>query len=113
MRVAYIDDEVDLCEIFKELFTTPEVTIDVFSDYQEAIVEGNKKPYDIVFVDLRLPGITGDEIALRLPKQSKIYLVTGDHSPETHFQFKGVLPKPFDYEAIADILAKLAKEKSS
>jgi DNA-binding response OmpR family regulator len=104
LKVAYIDDEQDLCDIFKEMFATPQVDVDVYSDSSAGIAACQKKTYDILFLDYRLPGTTGDEVAKRIPAGPRIYLMTGENNPVTSYPFVAILPKPFDYPAIEAII---------
>lgn len=68
---------------------------------------------DIVFLDYRMPGLTGLEIADRLPAEIPKYLITGEvHLPE-HPAIHGVFQKPYDPSAIQEIFDKFLRARNS
>lgn len=104
LKVLYLDDETDLCEIFSDEFSSSEIQVKTFTIPSLMIKEVEKSPPDVLFLDYRLPGTTGDQIALTLPANIPKYLITGDVAPETLYKFLGVLKKPLDMGAIRKIL---------
>ncbi len=118
LRVWYIDDEADLCEMFSDIFTNKNIHINTytnFDDVKKALTETdpNHMPH-VCFIDYRLKRITGDRIAAELPTSIPKYLVTGDLQVPPSDLFVAVLPKPYDSETIQYIidtlLEKLSKE---
>ena len=104
LRIVYLDDEVALCEIFRDIFASNEIETLVFTDPEEAYVEINRQAPDLVFLDLRLGKTTGQEFAKRLdPKIPKV-LVTADLSFKQDGQFIRVLHKPYDLEELQKYL---------
>ena len=51
LNIVYLDDEVELCSIFAEIFNTSDVCITTFSDHELAIKHIEKQTPDLVFVD--------------------------------------------------------------
>lgn len=100
LKVYYLDDEVDLCDNFMDSFSSDTISIQTFSDPTKLIEATKKSPPDMFFLDYRLPSITGDQVALMLPPQIPKFLVTGDITVETNYQFKQIFPKPYKEEAI-------------
>ena len=107
IRVLYLDDELALCEIFKDLFTEAGVEVFVFTDPAEAIQYAQAHPIDVAFLDYRVPGMLGDEVAKHLPKPMPKYLITGELEPMPRFEFQGVLGKPIEAQKITDIINAL------
>jgi DNA-binding NtrC family response regulator len=105
VRVHYLDDEPELCEIFVGLFSSASCKIATFTDPYVAIEETNKNKPDIIFLDYRLPGTNGEEVAYKLPKGIPIYLMTGDLFVNTAFQFSGYFKKPFEIDEIKRVIA--------
>jgi DNA-binding NtrC family response regulator len=116
--VWYIDDEIDLCEMFTDIFTNNNIHINTYTNYddvKEALAEiDSKNMPHVCFIDYRLKGVTGDQIAAELPQSTPKYLVTGDLQVPPSPLFIAVLPKPYDSETIQYImdtlLEKLSKE---
>ncbi len=109
LKVFYLDDEPDLAEIFLDYFSAPGVEIFTYTDPQKALAEFAVVKPDLVFLDFRLPGTTGDEIAQKLPLDVPKYLVTGDLSVDTKYQFKGVLNKPVNVMNVQSIIDSFKK----
>ena len=109
----YIDDEVELCELFVERFSALEVTITSFTDPKEAIESANEIKPDLIFIDLSMPALNGDQVALQLdPKIPKI-LVTGDCRTPTKYNFYRVMAKPFKSPEVQSILRDIINSKKA
>lgn len=107
IHVLYLDDEVALCEIFEDLFQEPGVVVKSFQDGRSAIEYAKNNPVDVAFLDYRVPGMLGDEVALKLPPQIPKYLITGELEPTPRYEFAGVLSKPIEAGRVSDILNRL------
>lgn len=108
LNVYYLDDELGLCENFEDWFSSADVNVKTFTDAQNAIDAIRAHPPDILFIDYRLVGTTGDVVAQSLNANFPIYLVTGDISAKTTFEFKKVILKPYSEKEIFGILEALA-----
>jgi DNA-binding NtrC family response regulator len=104
LNVVYVDDEGELCEIFADFFTSKDVGVTAFTDAKQAIDHINKNNVDLVFLDFRLPGIRGDELAKEIPDHIPRYLLTGELDVKTIVPFKEILRKPYDIEKIVTII---------
>jgi DNA-binding NtrC family response regulator len=111
LKIIYLDDEPDLCEIFYEEFSSKDVDIVTFTDIDEAIVAAKSRAPDVIFIDYRLPGKTGDEVARAMPEEVPKCLITGESSVDTQYKFKGVFVKPFDRDAIRRVFAEVLERK--
>jgi DNA-binding NtrC family response regulator len=104
LEVVYIDDELDLCDLFSEAFTSPKVNIATFIDPNVALASIATKAPDVIFIDFRLPNITGDKIALKIdPKIVKV-LITGDLQVKVEGIFDRIFYKPVDFEQLEQYL---------
>ena len=104
LKVLFLDDEVELCEIFRDFFTSAEVDVDTFSVPQQAIEATLKKKYDLIFLDYRLPGITGDVVAQKMPPDVPKYMITGELGANPTYAFKHIFQKPFEPELIRKVI---------
>jgi len=108
IKIYYLDDEKDLCEIFEELVASPPlIFVKTYSDpllFLEAVIK--EKP-DIVFTDYRMPKMNGEEVAKRLDPSIAKYLVTGEIDYLSNDLFKKVFKKPIDYDEISAEVLKL------
>jgi len=107
LKVYYIDDEPELLEIFSETFGRPEIEIKTFLDPDIALEVIAKSPPDILFIDFRLPKISGDVLASIIdPKIPKV-LLSGEISIKYSSNFLAIFEKPFQTEKIEAFLEKL------
>lgn len=104
ITVFYIDDEISLCEIFFKLFNRDGVTVKFFSDHKIAIDEIASSIPDLLFIDYRLNGITGEEVALKLNTSIPKVLITGELDLPCPPNFLKVLPKPTKPTDIQEII---------
>jgi hypothetical protein len=72
----------------------------------------NETNPDVVFIDYRLSGITGDQVANMLPVAIPKYLITGEINLASKYEFEGVFSKPMDQVGIGLILENLKKIKT-
>jgi response regulator RpfG family c-di-GMP phosphodiesterase len=113
LKVVYLDDEKDLCEIFELLFATPEIEITTFTTPEEAIKYINSNPVDIAFLDYRIPNTTGDHVALKLKPNLMKVILSGDLTIKTDFQFDHAFQKPFEIPIIRNFLNDLATNQAA
>jgi DNA-binding response OmpR family regulator len=63
VRLLVVDDERDLTDALAEGFRSDGYAVDVAYDGDDALVKASVYPYDLVCLDLGLPGVDGREIA--------------------------------------------------
>lgn len=113
VKIFFLDDEPDLCEIFVDQFSSQVIQVSAFTDPKVAIAEAFKCPPDLFFIDYRLPNTTGDLVAKNLPPHIPKYLVTGDTFASAPKGFEAVLAKPIDMAKIWNIIKDLQMKKKS
>lgn len=107
LKVVYVDDEPDLCELFKEYFEGDPLEIKTFSDPMKAVAYINKNDLDAAIFDFRMPVVNGEQAAQLVTKKVPIALVTGDLSVEPNPLFIRIFKKPLDFEQIRQFLLTL------
>lgn len=105
LNIYYVDDEQDLCDIFEEMNQSDLLTIKTFVDPLAAVAGALKEPPDLVFMDYRLPGMTGDKVAVAMKLNVPIYLISGDLNIKTNFKFTRIIGKPVDNSEIQKIIS--------
>ncbi len=65
-RIAVIDDEAALGENIQRMLRQPGVSVAAFSDPIEGLAETVANPPDLVLLDVRMPGMSGEEVFTRL-----------------------------------------------
>ena len=110
IKVYYVDDEPDLCGLFDELFANSEVLVCTFSDPKEALEKILSTPPDILFTDYRMPGMSGIELAQKIPADIKKYLVTGENNITMDIIFEAILNKPLNVQVVRKIIMDAKKD---
>ena len=104
LKIYYLDDEIDLLEVFVDTFSTPDILVRTFSDPNEfKSVVSTDRP-DLVFLDYRLPNITGPEIAAGLDPAIPKVLITGDMSVKHGDVFIEKFEKPMKQSAVQALI---------
>lgn len=107
LRVIYVDDEPDMCQMFVDNFSTPEIQIQTYVDSQIALEAIHQNPPDLVILDYRLRDTTGDLLAKEIKVKLPIALLTGDLEVETDFEFSRCFRKqPFPWDEIQGFLVQ-------
>ncbi|WP_150461052.1 LytR/AlgR family response regulator transcription factor [Nesterenkonia ebinurensis] len=111
-RALIVDDEAPAREELRYLLeeAAPATKVQVVGEAtngEEALVLLHSLDYDLVFLDIRMPGLTGLQVAEQLrelPRQPKVIFTTAypDHAVEAFdLAAADYLVKPFDAERLA------------
>lgn len=111
LKVLHLDDEIDICEIFTDLFSSDTVQIKSVTNVDEALREVKENPPDVIFLDYRLPGITGEEVARKMNTQIPTCLISGDMTLKTTYPFAAKFKKPWRTEDIQAFLDTFPSSK--
>ena len=65
-RILVIDDEAALGENIQRMLRAPGTTVSVFVDPAKGLAECLANPPDLVLLDVRMPGMSGEEVFARL-----------------------------------------------
>lgn len=65
-RILVIDDEPALGENIQRMLRIPHTTVSTFTDPLKGLAEALTYPPDLVLLDMRMPGISGEEVFARL-----------------------------------------------
>ncbi len=104
MKVLIVDDEQLVRRSLSRAFKLKSFEIDEAVDGKEGLEKWKSKKYDLVVLDVLMPGLSGPEVVSeRGPQEdSKVILISaysGEHSISNENQQPGIdlfIPKPFD-----------------
>ncbi len=113
LKIYYLDDETDLLELFVDSFSAPDRIITTFSVPEIAMNKILQDPPDILFIDFRLPGTTGDVIASKLDANIPKVLITGELELQPKSTFADIVRKPFSAADVEAIIEKLSKSRKA
>ena len=87
------------------------VDIKTFKEGNEALIYVNKYPVDLIFTDITMPGMTGDQLAIKIrEKNDKIPIIgiSGLEPNERYMKiFDVVLTKPINSECLNDLIQRI------
>ena len=114
LRVLVVDDEPSIRELLFKALALAEYEVDVSADGPSALERMRLTPYDLLIVDLRMPGMDGLSVvreARRLQADLRVLVITGYSSESSaidalNLGVVGYLTKPF---RIPHVLAAAAK----
>jgi len=109
-RVLVVDDDPVVGQSFKRVLSGKGYAVITAADGYEALAKLQSENYDLVFTDLRMPGMTGLEVAQRIKANqpwTPVVIVTGygSRTSEERARAAGVtdfLHKPLSPENIED-----------
>ena len=102
-RILVVDDEVTVCKSIRQVLVRDDCDVDMALSGEEALGKEAGEPYDVIIVDLMMPGLNGMEL-LKLLKarnpEARIIMVTGYPTIRNTLQAMQLgamdfLPKPF------------------
>jgi DNA-binding NtrC family response regulator len=111
LKVVYIDDEPDLCQMFVDNFANAGVEITTFLDANQALRQVPDIRPNLIIIDYRLPTTTGDALAAQLPPEIPKALISGDLAVHPRYPFTRLFTKPFDFAEMDAFLAGFASGK--
>jgi len=108
--ILIIDDEVEIRESLQTLLEFEGYEVDVAENGEEGIAKLGDRSFDLVLLDLALPGRSGIEILpdiRSLDPQISIIMITAYGDPETKRKAieggaEGLLTKPIDFTLLRE-----------
>jgi len=113
MNVLVVDDEKDICSMFAKWLEQERFTVECVLSGNKALGLLEKTYFDIVFLDIVMPGVSAVEVLERIKKispKTKIVAISGqliDCNLRESVQKRGavdILQKPFKIEDIMKYL---------
>jgi len=115
--ILVVDDEEVIRELLCEMLKLSGHKVKIVSDGGAAIDLCQKESYDIIFVDIMMPGINGVDTVRQIQQindNTKIAFITGlnmGSKPKSKFDVSGheVIKKPFKLSEINEVVEKLMR----
>ena len=61
-RILVVDDEVTVCKSIRQVLVREDCEVDMALSGEEALRLDAERPYDVLIVDLMMPGLNGYEV---------------------------------------------------
>jgi two-component system phosphate regulon sensor histidine kinase PhoR len=112
--ILVVDDEVTVCKSIRKALTCDTYDIDIAVSGEEALQMEEKKSYDVLIVDLMMPGVNGLDLLKSLKTRrpsAQVIMVTGYPTMKNTLQAMQIgafdfLPKPFLPADIRNVVAR-------
>lgn len=112
-RIIYLDDESDLLQVFADTFSAPDIEIEIYTDPKQAIAAVEAKAPDLLVLDYRLPGTTGDIIAQNVDAGIPKALITGDLEVKPVANFTKIFKKPYEADEMQEFIDSYRHQKAA
>jgi len=107
LKIVFIDDEKDLCELYKDYFEADDLEIHTFTSPEEGISFIEKNQVDACFIDYRMPVMSGLECRAKISSDIPCILLTGELDILEQEGFYQVAHKPLNDEVFEKIIEKI------
>lgn len=113
VHILVVDDSDDLREILEFILQSKGADVDTACDGAEAIDKSKSVSYDLILMDMRMPGMDGLQTAKKIRdvrQDSKIIVLTGDVDTKEFLKsntpFNDYIVKPIDPLALSMSILK-------
>jgi len=99
-RILVIDDDLAIRKSFALAFEDADCQVDMAESGEEGIDKTSNTEYDLIFLDLKMPGINGVETLIRLRDDGHkmpVYIITAFHE-EFMDQLRVAAGEGYDFE---------------
>ena len=118
-EVLVVDDDPRVREVLEEVISAQGYRVVAVGTGEEALEEVEKRHYDLIFLDLVLPGISGAEVLAAIKEKDKravVAIVTGYGDDPIAMEAMAMGPlllirKPFKPEDIREVLNVVIRAK--
>jgi DNA-binding NtrC family response regulator len=120
-RILIVDDEPGICHVLGSLLISERYRVETATSAREAFGKLELSPFDLVIVDLYMPGVNGLELAeaIRfLDPETPIILMTAYGTPAfeamaSHPAITSYVHKPFDLDVMLGLIRKTTMHRAS
>ena len=119
LRVLIVDDEPNVCNVLRDACSRFGYSVTTCNDGDQAIAEARRQTFDVIFLDIRMPGMSGPQVLKvlrRLLPQAAFVMITAyaesslvDESLESGAFL--CLSKPLSISEIKDLLEGLSDDR--
>jgi len=116
-RILIVEDEVSIAELERDYLQIEGFAVDIETDGLRGLQRGEQEEFDLIILDLMLPGLDGFEICRKLRKTSAVPIIMISAKTEDMDKVRGLglgaddyMIKPFSpLELVARVKAHIAR----
>ena len=114
--ILVIDDEVAILKMLKLKLNRLGFLVDTAESGEEGLAKINSNNYSLILTDIKMPGVSGDQILhyLKKEKKSSVPVVGMSGTPWLLNQndFDAILAKPCSLKETMDVICHLIKKEA-
>ncbi len=108
-KILVLDDNSEICELLSLLLTEENFKVECFLKAQAALEELKLVKYDLILLDLNMPGMPGFEFLKKLPEIAgyapPVVVMTAQEKVKIcHNLVKAIILKPFDLDDLVMVV---------
>jgi len=119
INILIVDDEEDFLRSISKSLEVRDFNVIAVNRGEKAITAARENPIDIALVDLKMPGMNGEETLLALKKENQwieVVILTGHGTIESALSCKdggaySFLQKPCELDTLLETLVKAYKKR--
>ena len=112
-NILVIDDDNNICHMLDEMLSSDNYYVETFTDSPEAVERLYEFPFDVVITDLKMPDLSGWQVAKKVKEKNPsipVIMITGSKTmyykkSMAEFGVDYVLNKPFNVQKILEIVS--------
>lgn len=120
LKVLMVDDEVVFCENMAKLLNTRGYRARAVNEGEEAIRVLKKEVYDVVVLDLKMPGMNGIDVLKKINEldvPSQVIMLTGHGAMDTAMEAVKLgaydyIPKPCEVDELSEMINNSQNNKN-
>jgi CheY-like chemotaxis protein len=119
-KILIVDDEIGICEEFRDVLHEDSHEVDYAVTGPEAISKVQEKDYDLVFLDVLMPRMEGREVLEQIKKVSRVpvAIISGYLPPHKEKDIialgaVGCFKKPLDLKEIRKLVSFIESQKQT
>lgn len=119
-RILLVDDEADFVETMTKRFRIRKLPVETAGSGPEALAKLAEQEFDVVILDVRMPGMDGLETLRQIRAKhplTEVIMLTGHASLETGMRGMSLgaydyILKPADFDELLDKVRRAAERKA-
>lgn len=113
VKILIIDDEKAILEMLSKRLERFGFVVDVAETAEVGISKINSSPYDLIFTDIRMPDMSGDDVftyvKTNVKKSTPVIAMSGTPWLLGNSNFDAVIAKPFSKEELMETVSQFVQ----
>jgi len=113
VKILIIDDDSAIREMLSQRLSRFGFVADMVGTAEEGINKINSNPYDLIFTDIKMPGMSGDDVfkyvRTVIKKSTPIIAMSGTPWLLENSSFDAVIAKPFSKDELLDTVGQFVQ----